>query len=604
MKRWLQEQLAHLRVSAGVVVVIDPDRLLQAPDFGLETDIYEAEDWFSLRRIYEYQGKDGSEGQPVTIHLVSNDFSDPRDLPYDIQRAATLVRIRIPVPAAFRRLVMDLPDDLSDRATRILQQTREEPLSALLAELWGVALEAVKGSEDQQLGLTVRLRTDPSVPASFWILLRPLLTSRLASSLAQEPPDLLTIQEAWEEWLRKGSRSDVNEVFEAIGPGITPLLHSGLLQPAPATAALLPSWARIGIRDLSFSEQIESLLETRPDEWPPDSTAGWKRVAEWWGELRSVLAEGAPDTAPFAEAAWELWDELDEAFKPWLMGEFAGLMTSTGSWPATVDKLVGFLARRLREGVADRVLLIVLDGMGYGQWATLRRHTDLQVVAAEATFGMIPTLTSISRQAIFAGTLPFNFAESLRKTSKEEARWRTAWAAEGMNVTGVRYIKTAGGVGSQVPALGNEQVLGMVVSAVDEILHGSDLLGDAQVTQAVVAWARHGYLERVVNHAREQGFEVWLTADHGNLESLPLGRISEGLLVESAGVRVRWYRDASLRESARPEGISWDPPGLPKDKIFPLFAPKRGGYFSGELRVTHGGLSLDEVVVPLVQVTT
>jgi len=602
VKRWLQEQLAPLRVSAGVAVVIDPDRLLQAPDFGLETDVYEAEDWFSLRSIFEHRVRDGS-AKPITIHVASDEFSDSRDLPYDIDKAATVVRIRIPVPAAFRRLVIDLPDDLSDRATKILQRASEEPLAALLAELWGVALEAIKGSEDQQFELTVRLRTDPSVPASLWILLRPLLTSRLASALAHEPPDLVIVQEAWEEWVEQGAESDVNEVFEAIGPGITPLFHSGLLRPASATAVSLPSWTRIGIRDLSFGEQTESLLEARPDEWPPASTAGWKRAAEWWGELRGVLAEGAPDTANLAEAAWGLWDELNDAFKPWLMGGFARLLTSTGSWPATVDKLVGFLARRLREGVADRVLLIVIDGMGYGQWATLRRHTDLQVVEAEATFGMIPTLTSISRQAIFAGTLPINFAESLRKTSKEEARWKAAWAGEGVDVTDVSYKKMAGGLGSQIPAFGNEQVVGMVVTAVDEILHGSDLLGDAQVTQAVVAWARHGYLDKVVRHACEQGFEVWLTADHGNLESLPLGRISEGLLVESAGVRVRWYRDASLRESARPEGISWDPPGLPKDKIFPLFAPERGGYFSGELRVTHGGLSLDEVVVPLVQVT-
>jgi hypothetical protein len=145
--------------------------------------------------------------------------------------------------------------------------------------------------------------------------------------------------------------------------------------------------------------------------------------------------------------------------------------------------------------------------------------------------------------------------------------------------------------------------VGMVVSAIDEFLHGAHVLGDVQVAAGVKAWARQGFLQQLVARASESGFEVWITADHGNLETEPLGRAHEGLKVESAGVRVRWYASEELREARKVDGILWDPPGLPPGACYPLFAPERGGYFSGDSRVTHGGISIDEVIVPFVRVS-
>jgi hypothetical protein len=75
----------------------------------------------------------------------------------------------------------------------------------------------------------------------------------------------------------------------------------------------------------------------------------------------------------------------------------------------------------------------------------------------------------------------------------------------------------------------------------------------------------------------------------------------EGPLVDHAGTRVRLYENAVLRDTARPDGIEWDPPGLPPGKA-PLFAAGRTGYHSGGRKVSHGGLSLDEVIVPFARV--
>ena len=78
----------------------------------------------------------------------------------------------------------------------------------------------------------------------------------------------------------------------------------------------------------------------------------------------------------------------------------------------------------------------------------------------------------------------------------------------------------------------------------------------------------------------------------------------EGQTVESAGTRVRLYPNEVLRDGAAEFGVVWDPPGYPRGTRCPLFAQGRTGFQQSGTRVSHGGLSLDEVIVPFMQVTT
>jgi hypothetical protein len=294
---------------------------------------------------------------------------------------------------------------------------------------------------------------------------------------------------------------------------------------------------------------------------------------------------------------------MDAAFLAWLRARLWTEMQSASSPPHSVDKIAGFLATRLRDGTSSKVLLIVLDGMGFSQWSTIRTVCDFKVVSSSACLAMVPTLTPFSRQAIFAGSPPLKFPDTLDSTSKDGMRWDKFWVGEGVDVSSVRYVLSSGGVGSRLPDLGGAPIGGIVISAVDELLHSAKVVGDPEVTAGVRAWAERGYLRSVVEGAIADGYEVWFTSDHGNLEIRSLGAKQEGLSVDTAGVRVRLYATRSLREGSRLEGIAWDPPSLPSDSLYCLFVLGDGGYFTGDVKVTHGGLSLDEVMVPLAQVT-
>ncbi len=226
-----------------------------------------------------------------------------------------------------------------------------------------------------------------------------------------------------------------------------------------------------------------------------------------------------------------------------------------------------FLARRLRAD-GRKLLLIVIDGMAFAQWSVIHRELKLRVIEGGGCFAMCPTLTSVSRQAIFAGTLPANFRGSLWTTAKERDHWFRFWDAEGVTRSDVAWMRVRGSDASEVPPLPQRSVVGVIVGAVDELLHASDVNGDAQLVAGIRTWCRFSFLRTLLEQAHAAGFCIWVTADHGNIEALPSGRVMEGLRVEKAGTRVRIYDSASLRDAARPDGIPWDPPGIPADKAF------------------------------------
>jgi len=149
------------------------------------------------------------------------------------------------------------------------------------------------------------------------------------------------------------------------------------------------------------------------------------------------------------------------------------------------------------------------------------------------------------------------------------------------------------------------RALGLVINAVDDMLHGT-VGGLEELHQRVRLWAERGELAEAIGRLLRAGFDVWLTSDHGSTAAHGIGRPREGVLVEGRGTRVRFYTDPVFLERGRgdvPDALAWTPGGLPAG-ILTLFAPGDAAFANqGEQIITHGGLSLEEVVVPWIHVT-
>jgi hypothetical protein len=308
-------------------------------------------------------------------------------------------------------------------------------------------------------------------------------------------------------------------------------------------------------------------------------------------------------------------ERIEGAFQVWLETHYASL-SSLAPWPrpVMVHHVPRFLAHSMASSSPAKRALIVVDGLSLDQWAVIRQELPVSSWSMEegALFAWVPTLTSVSRQSIFAGDPPFFFASSIETTSKEEQHWTRFWEDHGLRKKEIAYLCQK----DQEPddlllERAREHVeqprcraLAVVVGTVDQMLHGV-ITGTDGLHASVRHWALRGSLAKLIGALLDGGFDVSLTADHGNIEGQGIGKPNVGETAEKRGERVHVFRDEPTRKNVAahyPGAIPWQPVGLP-DEYLSLIAPARRAFIaSGKRAVVHGGVCVEEVIVPFVRI--
>lgn len=657
MADWREAILGEfVRGVSRLTLVADPDNLMTEEQLSLRLrergfDLLEFQDPVEFRYAYESRYRSlWDQGLATDLVVILRlERTGLESLPYDLLQAG-------------RKLSFSLGELFPHLSYRVIEQLDRNLLDPLFATQPSASAERHGDLATQDLALRAVFGLVPEIVAHEVDLLRALLRIhysgldlpqllglRMAQVLQPRFPDwpleslfldegafYAFLQERWGWYLGSlGPAGRVSEdsplqPFRFPGPQRLPFEHpdlrvyldnlflEGKLQPLAAPGLDLPadSWVRCGIASSTAQEERRRLdrLFARLEEGCPAPDARhseWTALALVWAELSArVHQEGDEDQ----RARWQaLGLTLNATFASWLEGHYASLVHLPPGNPAMVHHVPRRLARDLEGSRQRRVTLLVLDGLALDQWVTLRqvlleqdRHLDL---AEGAVFAWIPTLTSVSRQALFAGRPPLYFPTTLHSTHAEEKQWRQFWEGQGLDRSEVAYRRGRGD-GTPAEFLGSgfhperTRAAGLVVDKVDRIMHGMQL-GAAGMHNQVRQWAQGGFLADLIQELLGHGHEVWLTADHGNLECRGTGRLTEGVLAETRGERARVYPTAELR--ARAAGLGrgareWNPTGLPPG-CYPLLAEGTGAFAQeGETLVGHGGLSLEEVLVPLVRI--
>ncbi|MDO4232323.1 MAG: BREX-3 system phosphatase PglZ [Lautropia sp.] len=388
--------------------------------------------------------------------------------------------------------------------------------------------------------------------------------------------------------------------------------------------ASVPSWIRAGIVEDVQSQltlvqkSIDALSAAVPDT--DASHRQWGDFAKRYGEILNRVHDlphkkGSKHIEELREQLKVIQTLSDKQLQAWISARhYANLILQPATkGPVMVHHIPRFLRQRRNAG-ETKLALLIFDGLAFDQWVQIREHLIVrkQALAFEenTAFAWLPTVTSVSRQALFSGLRPREFEDSITHTNKEETLWKAFWQHEGgIKPTEVMYRRAIHQI-EQLETLQTEvidckaKVLGLVIDEVDERLHKERNKND--VAMWLRNWLDTGFVEHLFAFLLDEGFNIYVAADHGNVDATGIGRPNQGVIAETRGERVRVYRSESLRAdsaAACADTLSLDITGLPAN-FMPLFASGRSAFIpAGDKVVAHGGASIEELIVPFVKVS-
>jgi hypothetical protein len=663
MSSWRDQILKEFTPKvARLTIVADPDGLL-LEEVILE-DIRERgfelipfEDHIAFRYAYESKFRsrwDRGEDSDLVVVLHSN-ASDLGGLPFDLLQAGRKLcfsfgeifsNLSYPVVTMLDRGDLDAlyeaqkryaPGKLGDNATK----------EFVLRHVFEIAQELIKQPSDLLRVLIQRHYKSQRIPKVLDEYFIQLLRQDghfndwpLETLVADREAFFMFLQERWTIFLDRevtkggvGVREYGKPYGLTIeGPEYLPFDHDdiriyidnlfveGLLRSVPHdhAIALSKTWVGIGICTAPVEDKFQrlnKLIESLQASIPAHDAkhTEWFLFARGWAEL-VLLANDQNEliSEQIAERIKSLQAQVEGCFTSWLFKRYAGLVNLPPVPPVMLHHIPRFLARQTGEDHQVKIALVVVDGMAMDQWLVIRevlasKKPDF-LFRDQAVFAWIPSLTSVSRQAAFAGKAPIFFPNSIMSTDKEQELWLQFWMDHGFTPNEVVYIKGLGDgeLESLSDALSHPKarVAGLVVDKVDKIMHGMEM-GTAGMHNQVGQWAKQPYLIALLALLLDRDFHVYLTSDHGNIEAKGCGCPSEGAVADLCGERVRVYPDASLRRKVKerfPTALEWDTIGLPEDYLA-LLAPPRHAFVQNKQRtVSHGGISIEELIVPLIKV--
>jgi hypothetical protein len=241
----------------------------------------------------------------------------------------------------------------------------------------------------------------------------------------------------------------------------------------------------------------------------------------------------------------------------------------------------------------------VLDGFAYWQYVLLKKRLDASglEINDSHTYSWIPSITQLSRQAIFRGSTPE--VEYIQNPRNEEKLFRKYWKNESVLDHQIGYFYGEDKIEGQLNAYSK---LAWVIKDFDDIMHSSSDYKE------VLIRTKHRIdklklCERMVQLVN-LGFTVHLTTDHGSIQTKPWRKLKgrENLTHRSGSKSMRHveYENESQAMSFLSENTELKDSVCQKENMI-YFSNNQ--CFDTKSIITHGGSHILEVIIPFVKIS-
>jgi len=281
-------------------------------------------------------------------------------------------------------------------------------------------------------------------------------------------------------------------------------------------------------------------------------------------------------------------------FQEYALAHFGKLSQNIDkSSPVLVSKAMDYMS-----GHSEKFIIVVMDGMSEFDWKII--STAFKEVAYEKSsmFAMIPSTTSVSRQCLLSGKYPSQLLEPW-KQSKEKTEFVDCARNLGYTDSQIGYER---GYDAQFGSF--VRCGAVIINDVDDMVH-AQTQGRLGMFNDITVLANQKKLLEMTKRFLAAGYDVYITADHGNTPCTGLGKLmGTGVEVETKSRRMLALKDFADKAGLIEKHGLVEYPKYYLSKEYDYLICDVGDSFDakGDEVMTHGGITLDEVVVPFIKI--
>ncbi len=315
-----------------------------------------------------------------------------------------------------------------------------------------------------------------------------------------------------------------------------------------------------------------------------------------WAVVSRLIAEGILKTINTPQFG-DLYDQINQAntaFQDALQASYPQTKNSSAvKKPRIVSKILDYLHFNFRE---KKIALIVVDGMALWQYELLKTRLP-GTKHEEVIYSWLPSITQLSRQAIFRGDIPLT--DYRQGPTSEEKLWKMYWKEKGCHAFEVAYQHEK----IDFSNIDSVTKLAIVFKDLDDKMHGSTDYAD--LLMLTRNWIERSRITQIVSDLLSKGFTVFLTTDHGNIQVKGWRGLQgrEKLGTNKSGSRSQ--RHIEYSEQWLSDEFMANNPEM-EDSVVKeaqaLYFKNDLSFSNEESLVTHGGAHLLEVLIPFVEI--
>lgn len=289
---------------------------------------------------------------------------------------------------------------------------------------------------------------------------------------------------------------------------------------------------------------------------------------------------------------FKITKEIDNHCNPYFEnGTWQEAFFAPASNPKTIDKII----HKIRLDKSEKKALLVFDCMGLPEWLLLKDFFKEENYTFEETqvFSLLPSITSIARSAIYAGT----YNVYIKKNPGQSAEEKDFKSFFGEKDT--VYLREKG-------YTGNDNFIGyntvsILLNLFDDLSHAAQLQ-ESNLTKfgyynSVADYLKNSKVNQIVTDLIQQDFVIYICSDHGSTIAKGNGKNIDKYLQDKFAKRGTIIsKDSSILTEHQKIKIPFI-----NDKL--VVIPENREMFAekNKYEINHGGISIDEMVVPFVK---